>query len=157
MATEASAWVPCGMVRPTRHQAGPALVIPDHELEFRASRSSGPGGQHVNKASTRVEVRWNIPASSAPTAPQRALLLDRLASRLDASGNLRVTASASRSQWANRQAATERLLDLVTRALEPTRTRRPTGIPPAERRRRLEAKRHRGAVKRERRRVTEDD
>lgn len=145
------------MPRPAHHRAGPTLLIPDPELEFRASRSGGPGGQHVNTSSTRAEVRWNIARSAAPTPAQRARLLERLASRLDAEGTLRVVAAASRSQHANREAATERLLALVARALEVPRARRPTGVPRAERERRLAEKRRRGQIKRERRGVPGDE
>jgi ribosome-associated protein len=145
------------MLRPAVHAAGPTLRIPDAELEFRASRAGGPGGQHVNTSSTRAEVRWNVRESAAPTPAQRARLLERLGHRLDSTGRIRVTAAGSRSQLANREAATARLLELVARALEVPRARRATRVPRTERRRRLEEKRRRGARKRDRRSPRSDD
>jgi ribosome-associated protein len=141
------------MLRPAVHAAGPTLRIPDAELEFRASRAGGPGGQHVNTSSTRAEVRWNVRESAA----QRARLLERLGHRLDSTGRIRVTAAGSRSQLANREAATARLLELVARALEVPRARRATRVPRTERRHRLEEKRRRGARKRDRRSPRSDD
>lgn len=127
------------------------LTIPRGELSMRATRAGGPGGQHVNTSSTRVEVRWNVQTSSALDDAQRELLLQRLAGRVDADGSLRVVASDSRSQRQNREAAETRLADLVRRALIVPRTRRPTRPSKAVKRRRLEAKKKQGEKKRERR------
>jgi ribosome-associated protein len=80
----------------------PDLRLPLAELEYRASRSGGPGGQHVNTSSTRVEVWWNVAASPSLTPEQRAQLLTRLGSRLDSSGRLRLVSSGTRSQLRNR-------------------------------------------------------
>ena len=74
------------------------ITIPRSELSFRASRAGGPGGQHVNTSSTRVELLWNLDRSRALDADQRARLRDKLAARLDADGNVRVVASANRSR-----------------------------------------------------------
>lgn len=144
-------------MRPASPSARSRSVVPDEELTLRVSRSGGPGGQHVNTASTRVEVRWNVQESAALTEAERELLLTRLGRRIDREGWLRVVASASRSQLRNREAATERLRALVAEALAPRATRLPTKVPRTERARRLRAKRHRGAVKRERRRVSDDE
>lgn len=129
----------------------PGLTIPRAELSMRASRAGGPGGQHVNTSSTRVEVRWNVRASSALDDAQRALLLERLAGRVDADGSLRVVAADSRSQRQNRDAAEARLADVVRRALVVPKSRRPTRPSKAVKRRRLEAKKKQGEKKRERR------
>lgn len=127
------------------------LRVPVAELEFRASRSGGPGGQHVNTSATRVELWWDVAGSPALTEEQRARLLERLAPRLDGTGRLRVVASASRSQLRNREAATERLRELVAGALTVPKVRRPTRPTRAAKAARLEAKRRRGAIKRDRR------
>jgi ribosome-associated protein len=131
--------------------------IPDDELEFRATRAGGPGGQHVNTSSTRVEVRWNVETSRQLGPAQRARLRLKLGSRIDAEGWLRVVAADTRSQTRNREAAVERLRGLVERALAVPRPRRPTRVPAAERHRRLETKRRRGATKRDRRRIQDDE
>jgi ribosome-associated protein len=129
----------------------PALRLPLAELEYRASRSGGPGGQHVNTSSTRVEVWWDVAGSSALTEEQRARLLARLATRLDSAGRLRLVSSGSRSQLRNREEVTERLRDLVAAALRVPKARKRTRPSRAAKAARLEAKRKRAAVKRERR------
>jgi ribosome-associated protein len=129
----------------------PALRLPLAELEYRASRSGGPGGQHVNTSSTRVEVWWDVAGSSALTEEQRARLLARLATRLDSAGRLRLVSSGSRSQLRNREEVTERLRDLVAAALRVPKARKRTRPSRAAKAARLEAKRRRAAVKRERR------
>lgn len=129
----------------------PTLRLPLAELEYRASRSGGPGGQHVNTSSTRVEVWWDVAGSSALTEEQRARLLGRLATRLDSTGRLRLVSSGSRSQLRNREQVTERLRDLVAAALEVPKARRRTRPSRAAKAARLEAKRRRAATKRERR------
>jgi ribosome-associated protein len=129
----------------------PALRLPLSELEFQATRSGGPGGQHVNTSSTRIEVWWDIAASPSLTEDQRARLLSRLGRRLDTAGRLRVVASQSRSQLRNREAATERLRELVAAALAVSKPRKRTKPSRAAKAARLEAKRRRSALKRERR------
>jgi len=134
----------------------PGLRIPASELVEQASRSSGPGGQHVNKASTRVSLRWRITESEALTPAQRSRLLRRLASRLTRQGELIVHADRHRSRSRNREAARERLAELVAAALrQPTRrvATRPTR---ASRERTLASKERRSRVKRERRRPAEE-
>lgn len=128
-----------------------SVRIPRAELEARATRAGGPGGQHVNTASTRVELLWNFESSSAVTNDQRERLRQRLAARLDAEGRVRVVASASRSQRQNRSAAEERLAELVRRALTPRTPRIPTRPSRAARAARLESKRRHGDTKRLRR------
>ncbi|GJQ20456.1 MAG: aminoacyl-tRNA hydrolase [Bacteroidia bacterium] len=129
----------------------PGLIIPFSELEFVTSRSAGPGGQNVNKLETRVEVRFNVHRSRILMEQERALILEKLANRIDRNGVLRVVSQESRSQWKNKQTALDRLAKLVRRALQPSKRRKPTGIPPAVRRKRLDSKRKRSEVKRLRR------
>jgi ribosome-associated protein len=100
--------------------------IPLTELRFAFARSGGPGGQNVNKVSTRVDVIFNFRESPSLSAVQKLLVENALGARLDREGNLRVTAQDSRSQWKNREAGTGRLADLLRRALTPRRRRIPT-------------------------------
>ena len=132
-------------------EVSPALRVPLAELEFRASRSGGPGGQHVNTSSTRVEVTWDIAGSPALSEEQRQRLLVRLASRLDGTGRLRLVSSSTRSQLRNREDVTERLREVVAQALVVPKTRKRTRPPRAAKAARLESKRRRSATKRDRR------
>lgn len=135
----------------------PALRLPLAELEYRASRAGGPGGQHVNTSSTRVEVWWDVTRSPTLSDEQRARLLARLAPRLDSNGRLRVVAAGTRSQLRNREEATRRLGQLVAAALVVPKRRKPTKPSRAAKAARLEAKRRRSATKRDRRRPPTDD
>ena len=145
------------MPAPTWLSAGHRLQIPRTEVSYRATRAGGPGGQHVNTSSTRVELWWNLRESAALTDPQRALLAERLAHRLDQDGWLRLVEAGSRSQLRNKEAVTERFLALVAQALRPPKVRKPTGIPKAQKARRLETKRKRAQVKRLRGKVAGDE
>ncbi len=131
--------------------------VPASELEYRASRSGGPGGQHVNTSSTRVELVWDIGATTALDDAQRALVLARLGSRIDTAGRLRLVSGGSRSQLRNREAVTERLRRLVADALVPPKPRKRTKPTAAAKARRLDAKRRRGVLKRTRRARPDDD
>ena len=131
-------------------EINPQLEIPDSELELRTSRSSGPGGQNVNKLETRVTVRFDVAGSPSLDDGQRQRIREALATRITKDGVLQVTSQRHRTQAANRDAAVARLAELVAEALEPERERRPTKVPRASRRRRLQAKRRRGRLKRER-------
>ena len=133
------------------------LDLPLEELDIRASRSSGPGGQHVNRSSTRVEVRWNPATSRALTEPERARIQAKLAGRLDQDGWIRVVASDTRSQSRNKDAAIERLASLVARALVVPKVRKKTRIPRAAKERRLETKRQRSRIKRGRGAIGDDE
>ena len=126
------------------------VSIPREELVVRASRAGGPGGQHVNTSSTRIEVRWNARLTRAVDEAQRDQLLARLGARVDADGWVRVVASEHRSQRRNREAAEGRLAALVRRALAVPRRRVPTRPPRAAAEARLAAKRRRSERKRER-------
>jgi ribosome-associated protein len=126
------------------------LSIPRHELDVRVSRSSGAGGQHVNKTSSRVEIFWNITGSPTLTDDQRARLQEKLASRLTSDGSIRVVASDMRSQTRNREIAEERLADLVARSLIIPRKRKATKPTKASKEARLNSKRRHSNKKRER-------
>ncbi|WP_400994522.1 alternative ribosome rescue aminoacyl-tRNA hydrolase ArfB [Agromyces sp. GXQ0307] len=127
------------------------LIIPESELTWRFSRSSGPGGQGVNTADSRAELVWDVASSDALSVLQRERLLTRLSSRL-VDGVLTVTASEHRSQLRNRDAARARLTTVVADALRPpSPARRPTKPGRGAKERRLEAKKRRTDVKRLRR------
>ncbi|MBN2112613.1 MAG: aminoacyl-tRNA hydrolase [Acidimicrobiia bacterium] len=128
----------------------PGLVIPAEELQWRFDTSGGPGGQHANRSATRVELAFDVAASPAVPEPLRAILLERLGTRISG-GVLRLVVNESRSQWRNRQIARRRLADLLAEALRPRRRRRPTRPSTAARLRRLADKRRRGEIKRDRR------
>jgi ribosome-associated protein len=134
----------------------PTLTIPASELSFRATRAGGPGGQHVNTSSTRIELLWDVTHSRVISDDIRARLLEKLASRLDAAGMVRVVASDRRSQTQNRDAAAERLAKIVRQALVVPRKRRPTRPTAGSREQRLAEKKRRGERKRDRRRDFED-
>ena len=129
----------------------PRLTIPASELSLAFARSGGPGGQNVNKVSSKVELRWN-PTSSAALAPDdRTWLLSRLANRLTTDGTLIVTSTATRDQLKNRDDALDKLALIVRTALERPKTHRPTKPTRSSKRRRVEGKRHRAEIKRNRR------
>lgn len=125
-------------------------AIPRYELMVRATRSGGPGGQHVNTSSSRVEVRWNPGESSALTPDEKARVVQRLASRVDSSGWIRVAASDTRSQRQNRLLAEQRLAALVARALHVRKKRVRTAPTRSSKEERLRVKKLRGRRKRER-------
>ncbi len=133
-------------------EVDPRLVIPAAELRESASRSGGPGGQHVNKTSTRVTLRWCAAESAALGDAQRARLLRRLGARLTRGGDLVVHARRFRSRGRNRELARERLAELVRQALATPKPRVPTARSRASRERALAAKRRRAQLKRTRRR-----
>ncbi len=132
------------------------LAIPRAELDVRASRASGAGGQHVNKTSTRVEITWNVTMSPSLSDSDRARLTARLASRLSADGDLRIVASDTRSQLQNRELAESRLAEIVRRALVIPKSRKKTRPSRAAREARLTEKR-RLSEKKQVRRVNTDD
>ena len=129
----------------------PTLSIPRTELQYRASRAGGPGGQHVNTSSTRIELLWDLPSSRAVSDDQRERLRVKLAARLDADGMVRVVASDRRSQQQNKQAADSRLAALIKQALHIAKKRRATKPTRAAKERRLVEKKHRSETKRSRR------
>lgn len=129
----------------------PTVAIPRWELEYRASRAGGAGGQHVNTSSTRIELLWNPGRSVALDDGMRARVAERLASRIDGEGWIRIVSSARRSQQQNREAADERLADLVRGALVVRKKRRPTRPTRASKEARIAQKRKRSETKRQRR------
>jgi ribosome-associated protein len=134
----------------------PALRIPRSELVLRASRSGGPGGQHVNTSSTRIELTWDVAGSLALADATRAWLLRRLATRLDTTGQLRLVAQEERSQLRNREAVLQRFRELVARAMIVPKTRKPTKPSKAAKRARRDDKTRRAAIKKERKRQDDD-
>ena len=128
-----------------------SVVIPRDELTARASRAGGAGGQHVNTSSTRIELLWNISTSRVLSAEQRERLLQKLASRLDGEGNIRVVASDRRSQLQNRESAESRLADLVRAALIIPKKRKATKPSRASKQARLDSKKRQSDKKKDRR------
>ncbi len=133
------------------------LRLPRSELTYRASRSGGPGGQHVNTSSTRIELWWDVANSPSLTGAQREHLCARLWTRLDATGRLRLVSSASRSQLQNREKVTERFREIVARALVVPKRRKPTKPSAASREERRAMKKKRSQQKQMRRRVDPDE
>ncbi|MFH2051332.1 MAG: alternative ribosome rescue aminoacyl-tRNA hydrolase ArfB [bacterium] len=133
------------------------VTIPGGELEITASRSSGPGGQHVNTSDTRIQVRWNVAGSIALGEIQRRRAMSALASRLTNEGDLLVACDTHRSQRRNREEALQRLAALVRQALVPPRPRKKTRPSATARRKRLESKRKRSQIKQERSRKFNQD
>jgi ribosome-associated protein len=119
-----------------------SVAVPRSEIELRFSRSSGPGGQHAQKTSSRVEALFDVQASSALTDRQKSRVLARVGPVL------RAVAQDERSQWRNRELATERLVEQLRAALRVERRRRPTKPTAASRERRLQEKRRRSEIKR---------
>ena len=135
----------------------PDLVIPESELAVRRTRSGGPGGQNVNKVSTRVELRFDIAASSVLDADQKQQLRSRLRTRTSQLGVLRVVSQRHRSQARNEVEARRRLAELLAAALQVPKPRRPTRPSRALEARRVEAKRRRAVIKRARRAPASED
>ena len=134
----------------------PTLTIPAAELAWRFSRSSGPGGQHVNTSDSRVALSWNIAESAVLSESQRNMLLRRLQRRLIA-GAVTVTASEQRSQLRNREIALAKLAELVAGGLAPDAPmRRKTKPTRGSKYRRLDAKKQRSATKQQRQRPSAD-
>ena len=133
------------------------LVIPAGELRASASRSSGPGGQHVNTSSTRVTLRWSIETSEVLSDRQRALLRSRLDHRLTRGGELVLHAGRARSRTRNLERVRERLAEIVSEGLATARTRIATKASAGARKRQAQQKRHRSEVKSRRRRPGLDD
>ncbi|MFZ0141911.1 MAG: alternative ribosome rescue aminoacyl-tRNA hydrolase ArfB [Aeromicrobium sp.] len=125
------------------------IALPESEMTWRFSRSSGAGGQHVNTTDTRAELSWSLDNTTVLTADQRALAAQRLRSRL-VDGTITVVSSRFRSQHRNREAARVRLEELVTQAIVPPKPRRPTRRTRASVERRLDAKKRRGSIKKSR-------
>jgi ribosome-associated protein len=126
------------------------FAIPRAELQFRTSRSGGPGGQHVNKVETKVELLFDVANSNSLTDDLRQRLLLALKPWLDSDGVLHLVSEAYRSQYRNREDVIARFVLLLQHALRPKKTRRPTRIPRAVHEQRLQSKKHRSEIKRSR-------
>ena len=124
------------------------LELPRREVQFRFARSGGPGGQNVNKVETRVELLFDVQNSASLSDEQRSRILHHLRHVIDSDGILHVSSQESRSQWKNRETAVGKLVDMLRRALKPRKKRIATKISKGEKVRRLEAKKHRGKIKR---------
>ncbi len=143
------------MVEPIRIAKG--ILVPESALEWHAVRSSGPGGQNVNKVASKVELRVDLGAVTGLSAPARARLRALAAGRLDADGRLLVTSQRTRDQLRNLEDARDKAKKLVERALKVPRPRRLTQPSPGAIERRLRQKRERSAVKRVRRAEPDED
>jgi ribosome-associated protein len=138
-------------------QINDSLWIPRAELTYRATRSGGPGGQHVNTSSSRVELAWEVGASPSVTDEQRALIQGKLANRINAEGVLLLTGSESRSQHQNRELVTARFVELLAQALVIPKKRKKTKPSRAAKEARLQEKKKRSATKKMRSPVSHDD
>jgi ribosome-associated protein len=135
----------------------PGVSIPRAELDYRATRAGGPGGQHVNTSSTRVELLWNVADSSAINDEQRTLLMQKLRKRIGEDGVLRLASSVQRSQHQNKEDVTARFARLVADALRVPKPRRKTKVPRAVKEARLKAKKNRSRIKQYRGKVDREE
>ncbi|MDA3867731.1 MAG: alternative ribosome rescue aminoacyl-tRNA hydrolase ArfB [Salinivirgaceae bacterium] len=126
------------------------------EFEFQTSRSSGPGGQHVNKTETRVTLRFSIPESTMLSDEQKALLLEKLSTHLTTEGVLLISCQETRSQTRNKEISVERFNELIKKAFKKKRKRIPTKPTKASKRKRLEGKKEQGVKKQLRRKPDTD-
>ena len=132
------------------------LTIPAAELEVAVSRSSGPGGQHVNTTESRVQLRWRVLESAVLHAAQKERLARKLAGRISSEGVLTVACDTHRSQHRNREEARERLASLVRQALRRPKRRHLTRMPRAAKERRLQQKKRRAELKKQRKNPRQD-
>lgn len=133
------------------------IAIPVSELSFRYARSSGPGGQHVQRTETKVELLFDLAGSPSLSGEQRRLALSRLGGRVDRQGILHLVSQTGRSQADNRADVLDRFRRLLAATFRPAKARRPTRPTPAARQQRMEQKRQRSQAKRLRGRVSSDE
>jgi ribosome-associated protein len=135
----------------------PGLSIPRSEIDYRATRAGGPGGQHVNTSSTRVELLWNVDRSAALNDEQRARIKLKLRKRVGEDGTLRLTSAGSRSQHQNKEDVTRRLANLLEQVLRIPKPRKKTKVPRATKEARLQSKKNRSRIKQKRGKVSFDE
>ena len=133
------------------------LWIDGDDLRFEFARSSGPGGQNVNKVETKVRLLFDLQGSRSLSSKQRSRVEERLATRITKAGVLHVSSQRHRSREANRRATIERFVELLADALEEEEPRLPTRVPKTQRRRRLDSKRRRSQKKALRAKLVEED
>lgn len=133
------------------------VSVPAHEVALSYARSGGPGGQHVNKTSTKVLLRWNLERTGALTPAQRERAHMKLDSRLTEDGDLLVTSERHRDQASNVEDAVAKFAAILVEALRIPRKRKATKPTRGSQKRRMDAKRRRGDTKRQRRRPGGDD
>ena len=133
------------------------LWIDEDDLRFEFARSSGPGGQNVNKVETKVRLLFDLQGSRSLSSKQRMRIEERLATRITKAGVLHVSSQRHRSREANRRATIERFVELLADALEEQEPRLPTRVPKTQRRRRLDSKRRRSQKKALRAKLVEED
>jgi ribosome-associated protein len=138
-------------------EINPQLAIPRAELDYRATRAGGPGGQHVNTSSTRVELLWNVDQSPSVSDEQRERLKVKLRKRIGADGVFRLTSAASRSQHQNKEDVTRRFANMLEQALRIPKPRKKTKVPRAMKEARLQSKKNRSRVKQQRGKVRFDE
>jgi ribosome-associated protein len=129
------------------------IHIPDDQLVFKFSRSSGPGGQNVNKVNTKVAVFFNVAASDNFTDAQKRRILKQLAGRINKQGLIKVTSQRYRTQKANRAAAIDRLAELLSCAIKRKPVRKKTKVPTSSKEKRLAEKKRRSLLKQQRTKV----
>jgi ribosome-associated protein len=140
------------------HVITPGLDIAPAELSFSFSRSSGPGGQNVNKVNTRVTLSYDVAHSPSLNDRQRQLIFSRLATRINKLGILRISSDTCRTQQGNKEEVTRRFVHLLQGAVHEQRPRRKTKVSRGARERRLSSKKNRGRIKQLRsRKVSRDD
>ena len=139
------------MNQDTHISVNPELAIPRAEIDYRATRAGGPGGQHVNTSSTKVELLWDVAKSNTINDEQRALIQQKLRKRIGEDGVLRLTSAASRSQHQNKEDLTARFARILADTLRVPKRRKKTKVPRAAKEARLKAKKSRSRVKQQRR------
>lgn len=137
-------------------EIAPGVDVSEHELTFTFDRSSGPGGQNVNKVNTRVTLTFPVRDSLSLSRQQKNQVMEHLSSRITQEGMLRIVSSKERTQLANRRAALSRFVELMSEAFHPQPERKETSPPASADRKRLTGKRRRSTLKQSRAEVTQD-
>lgn len=138
-------------------QINDSLWIPRAELTYRATRSGGPGGQHVNTSSSRVELAWSVDGSPSLTDEQRELIKTKLANRINSEGVLLLSSSEQRSQHQNKESVTARFVELIAKSLIIPKARKKTKPSRAAKEARLQEKKQRSETKRMRGSIRHDE